>query len=64
MGEEGTAAKKAKVIPSTQTAINGTTKWSFGDWTCRKCGAHNYRKQKINASDARIKGYRDQHETR
>ena len=46
MGEEGTAAKKAKVIPSTQTAINGTTKWSFGDWTCRKCGAHNYRKQK------------------
>ena len=45
-GQDGNVAKKAKIIPSTETAVNGTTKWSFGDWTCRKCGAHNYRKQK------------------
>ena len=46
-GEDGNAAKKTKITPTTtETAVNGTTKWSFGDWTCRKCGAHNYRKQK------------------
>ena len=45
-GQDGNVAKKAKIIPSTERAVNGTTKWSFGDWTCRKCGAHNYRKQK------------------
>jgi ribosomal protein L37E len=46
-GEDGNAAKKTKITSTTtETAVNGTTKWSFGDWTCRKCGAHNYRKQK------------------
>ena len=43
---EVNAAKKQKV--SNGVAINGdgTAKWSFGDWTCQKCGGHNYRKQK------------------